>query len=329
MSASEVSIEIIDYDEKNLKELRVKSLEKCLEYKNTESVTWINVNNLDQGVISKLLELFEIHQIVLHDILDKEYRSRIVDFGDYLFISTRMIIYSPQQGDLRSERVCFLLGKNFVITFQEKPGDVFDSVREHIKNPKSKIRRSGADYLVYALIDAIVNSYFEALEYIGEYMEDIEDKLITNPSVDVLHSIYLLKRDLLFLRRAIWPMRDVIDMLGKGEIPLIKRTTAIYFRDLYNHVSQAIETIETFREMLSSLIDLYLSSASYRTNEIMKVLTVIATIFIPITFIASVYGMNFKYMPELYWKWSYPIVLLVMFAISVVMLVYFKRKGWL
>jgi len=159
-------------------------------------VTWINVNHLDHDVISKLLELFEIHPIVLHDILDGEYKSRIVDFGDYLFISTRMIIYSPQQGDLRSERVCFLLGKNFVITFQEKPGEVFDSVREHIKNPKSRIRMPGADYLVYALIDAIVNSYFEALEYIGEYMEHIEDKLITNPSVAVLHSIYLLKRDL-------------------------------------------------------------------------------------------------------------------------------------
>ncbi len=231
--------------------------------------------------------------------------------------------------EILTEQVSLILGPNFVLSFQENVGDVFDQIRERIRSGKGKIRKMGADYLVYTLLDAIVDNYFIILEKIGEQIEFIEERLIINPASDTLNTIHKLKREMLFLRKSVWPLREVISGMERGESSLIKGTTKIYLRDVYDHNIQIIDTIETLRDMLSGMLDIYLTSISNRLNAVMKVLTIIATIFMPLTFLAGIYGMNFKYMPELEWKWGYPLILLIMSTIGISMLFYFKRKKWL
>ena len=325
-----VKITIIDYDEKHFQEKEAKSIEECFSYKDTPTVTWININGVHKiEVIEEIGKHFNLHPLILEDIMDTKQRPKIKDFGDYIFIILKMIYYKEKENGINIEQVSIILGKNFVISFQEKEGDVFDSIRERIKNTTGRIRKTGTDYLAYTLIDAIIDNYFIVLEKLGEKIENLEDKLVIHPRSANLQIIHKLKRNLIFLRKSVWPLREVINSLQKEESPLIGKTTLPYLRDIYGHTIQVIDNVETLREVISGMLDIYLSSASNRMNEIMKVLTIIATIFIPLTFITGIYGMNFRYMPEIKWVWGYPIVLSIMLAIGIGMLIYFKRKKWM
>jgi magnesium transporter len=265
----------------------------------------------------------------MEDIINREQRPKIDDLENYLFLVLKMLQYDEKEQKIKFEQVSLILGSTYVISFQEREGDVFNIIRKRIKEGKGRIRKMDSDYLAYSLIDAIVDNYFSILEKIGERIEDIEGEVITNPSPETLQSIYSLKRDLIFLRKSVWPLREVITKMERGEIKLITKPTELFLRDVYEHTIQVIDTIESFRDMISGLLDIYLSSISNKMNEVMKVLTIIATIFIPLTFIAGIYGMNFQNMPELGWHWGYFIVLCVMLVIGITMIIYFKRKNWL
>jgi magnesium transporter len=327
----DVKIMVIDYKDDQFQEKEVSSLDECISFKDKDSVTWINVDGIHQpDILEKLGHCYGLHPLVLEDIMATDQRPKMEDFGDYLFIVLKMIDYSGKNGGPEIEQVSLILGRNFVLSFQEgKEGDVFDPVRERIRTGKGRIRKMGPDYLAYSLIDSIVDNYYSVLERLGEEIELIEDQLVTDPTPAPLRVIHRLKRDMIFLRKSVWPLREVISGLERSESSLITNATVIYLRDIYDHTIQVIDTIETFRDMLSGMLDIYLSSSSNRLNAVMKVLTVIATIFMPLSFIVGLYGMNFKYMPELEWRWGYPVVLIVMAVIAVWMLVLFKRKKWM
>jgi len=323
-------VEILDYDESNLLEKEIETTDECLQFKDAQTVTWINVEGLHQvDLLEKLNECFGLHPLVMEDILNTDQRPKMEDYGDYIYIVLRLLYNNDTSDRIDTEQISLILGSHFVISFQERGGTIFDSVRERIRNGKGRIREMGADYLAYALIDSIVDNYFLTLERLGERIEFVEDELVANPTRSTLQVIHNLKSDMILLRRSVWPLREVIGGLERGESPLMKESIRVYLRDIYDHTIQVIDTIETFRDMLSGMLDIYLSSISNRLNEVMKVLTIIATIFMPLTFIAGVYGMNFQYMPELERTWGYPVILLVMLVIGVSMLVYFRKRKWL
>ncbi|MDH5780420.1 MAG: magnesium/cobalt transporter CorA [Candidatus Bathyarchaeota archaeon] len=325
-----VRITIIDYDEAQFQEKEAKSVEECFPFNDKSTVTWINIDGLHQvDIVEKIGRHFNLHPLVLEDIVNTGQRPKMEDFVDHIFVVLKMLYYDEKQKEAGAEQVSFVLGSNYVISFQETEGDVFDPIRERIRMARGRIRKMGADYLAYALIDAIVDNYFIILEHIGEKIEDIEDTLVMNPEPETLQAIHNLKREMIFLRKSVWPLREVISRLERWESPLIDKSTDIYLRDVYDHTIQVIDAIETFRDMLSGMLDIYLSSVSNRMNEVMKVLTIIATIFIPLTLIAGIYGMNFRYMPELEHPWGYPVVFLTMSIIGILMVIYFRRKKWL
>jgi magnesium transporter len=326
-----VRIRLIDYDEAQLQEKEPKTIEECFPFKELPTVTWVNIDGLhDIQVMEKIGKHFNLHPLVMEDILNTEQRPKIEDFDDYLFIVLKMLYFDETEDEIRSEQISIILGSNFVLSFQEKVGDIFDPLRERIRNSKGRVRKMGPDYLAYALLDAVVDNYFVVLEKLGEKIEGMEEELVTNPTPETLQTIHNLKREMIFLRKSVWPLREVISRLERGESELIKDSTGIYLRDVYDHTIQVIDTVETYRDMLSGMLDIYLSSISNRMNQVMKVLTIIATIFIPLTFVAGIYGMNFEFMPELKWHWVYPWAFwLVMLGVAGVMLVYFRRKKWL
>ncbi|MGA1790827.1 MAG: magnesium/cobalt transporter CorA, partial [bacterium] len=323
-------ITIIDYDEKALQEKELKTSEECLPFKASPTVTWINIDGLHEiDMMEKIGQLFDIHPLVLEDVLNTGQRPKCEDFVNYIFVVLKMLSYDEKKHEIRAEQVSIIIGPNFVISFQEIEGDVFDPIRERLRASKGRIRKMGPDYLAYALIDAIVDNYFTILEKLGEKIEYMEEVLVTNPAQEILHTIHHLKRETIFLRKSVWPLREVVNVLERGESKLIQKTTGIFLRDLYDHTIQVIDSVETFRDLVSGMLDIYLSSISNKMNNVMKVLTIIATIFIPLTFIAGIYGMNFKYMPELEWAWGYPLVWGVMVAIFISMVFYFRKKDWL
>jgi magnesium transporter len=323
-------ITIIDYDEDQFQETQCKTIEECFDYKDKPTVTWINIDGIHQvDIIEKVGKHFDFHPLLLEDIANTEQRPKAEDFDDYVFIVLKMLYYDAKEGEIIAEQVSMVLGSNYVLSFQEREGDAFNRVRERIRNSKGRIRRKGPDYLAYALLDAVIDSYFGILEKFGVYIEGMEEELITEPEPKTLQKIHALKREMISLRKSIWPIREVVSGLERGGSGLIKEDTHIYLRDAYDHTIQVIDTIETYRDMLSGLLDLYMSSMSNRMNEVMKVLTIIATIFIPLTFIAGLYGMNFHNMPELGWGMGYPLTLVVMISIVIVMLFYFRSKKWL
>jgi len=326
----EARITVIDYDREQLQESEIRKVEECLAFKDKPTVTWINVDGVnDAYILEKMGECFGLHPLVLEDIMNTDQRPKVEDFGTYMYIVIKMLHYDEGKGDVVTEQVSIILGSGSVISFQELEGDVFNPIRDRIRTARGLIRKMGPDYLTYALIDAIVDNYFLILEKLGEKIEYLEDELVTNPTLETLREIHELKRDMIFLRKSVWPLREVVSKLEREGFTLIKETTGIYLRDVYDHTIQVIDAVETFRDMLSGMLDIYLSSISNRMNEVMKVLTIIATIFIPLTLISSVYGMNFMYMPELGSPWGYPLVLLSMAIICALMLVYFRRKRWL
>jgi len=326
----EVRITLIDYDENRVEEKTDSTVEACLPFKALPTVTWINVTGIhDINVIREFGEAFDIHPLVLEDIVHTGQRPKVEDLGGYLYIVLKMLVSGNSENDFDAEQVSLILGSNFVLSFQEKEGDVFDSVRDRIKKGKGRIRKAGSDYLVYRLIDAIVDNYFGVLEAVGEKVEKIEENVLAKSNPSTLKQIQDTKRKMIILRKFVWPLREAISSLERGESPLIGEGVRPYLRDVYDHTIQVIETVETFRDTISGTLDIYLSSVSNRMNEVMKVLTIIATIFIPLTFIVGVYGMNFKYMPELEWKWGYLAIWIVMIALGCLMLLGFKRKKWL
>jgi len=323
-------ITVLDYDELHFQEKEMETIDECFPVKDKPTVTWINVDGLHRAEILETIgDYFRLHPLVLEDILNTGQRPKVEDFGDYIYIVLKMLHSEDTNGEIVEEQLSLVLGPTFVISFQEREGDVFDPIRERIRNGRGRIRKMGSDYLAYALIDSVVDNYFIALEKLGEEIEFLEEELVTNPTTETLQVIHDLKRELVFLRKSVWPLREIISGLERGESTLIRESTGIFLRDVYDHTIQVIDTVETFRDIVSGMLDIYLSSVSNRMNEVMKVLTIIATIFIPLTLIAGIYGMNFQYMPELGWRWGYPMVWLVMLAIGALMLVYFRRKKWL
>ena len=323
-------ITVMDYDISKFEEKEIQNIEDCFVFKDTSTVTWINIDGLhDIDVIEKLGKCFDIHPLVLEDILNTNQRPKLEDFEKDIFLVLKMLYNHKKSNEIHSEQISLIFGSNFVISFQESIGDVFDPIRERIRNEKGRIRKSGADYLAYALVDAIIDNYFIILENIGERIEGMDENVIGDPIPSTLQEIYNLKRDMIYLRKSIWPLREVINALIRDESKLIKKGTHIFIRDLYDHTIQVIDTIETYRDMVSGMIDMYMSSVSNKMNEVMKVLTIFAAIFIPLTFIAGIYGMNFEYMPELSIRWAYPLVWIVIILVSFSLLFYFRHKKWI
>ncbi|MDK2896867.1 MAG: magnesium transporter [Candidatus Atribacteria bacterium] len=319
---------VIDYNIDEYKETELKSVEECFPFKDSPTVTWIDIVGLHKiEAIEKIGKHYNLHPLILEDILNVKQRPKIEYFDDYIFIVLKTLTYDEFSG-IEAEQVSIIVGKNFVFTFQERKGDVFEPIRARIRHNKGVIRENGADYLLYALIDVIVDNYFVILEKLGEEIEDLEEEVISDSSPATVQAIHRLKRNLIELRKSVWPLREILNTLSKDESRLVKKTL-IYLRDVYDHTIQIIDTVEIFRDMVSGLLDVYLSSTSNKMNEIMKVLTIIATIFIPLTFLAGIYGMNFRYMPELEWRLGYPLVLGVMLGIGIGMVIYFKRKKWM
>ncbi len=323
------TVEVITYDRQGLSvELPDPAGEFTLKPV-ASAVTWVNVDGIGQlELLKKLGSSFGIHPLVLEDIANTEQRPKAEEYDQYLFVVLKML--TPVAGGVMSEQVSLLLGAEWVLTLQEGlDGDPFGPVRERLKNAQGRLRSQGPDFLAYSLLDVIVDNYFLVLEQVADSIEDLEEELMRTPSQRTLAEIYRQKRELLFIQKAIWPLREVVSSLIRRESPLVQEPTLIYLRDLYDHTIQVIETVETLREMLSGMLDIYLSSVSYRMNGIMKVLTIIATIFMPLTFIAGLYGMNFKHMPELDQPLGYPAVLILMVSVTVGMLFFFRRKKWL
>lgn len=325
-----VKIRLIDYDEKQLQEKELKTIDECFPCKDEPTVSWINIDGLhDIDTIEKVGGHFSIHPLVLEDIVNTGQRPKAEDFDDYVYIALKMLYHDEKEDEVKSEQFSLILGSNFLISFQERVGDVFEMVRDRIRKGKGRIRKAGADYLAYALMDAIVDQYFIIMEVFEEKIEALEDELVEDPGPQTLETIHTMKREMTYFRKQVWPLREALGGLIRGEFSLVSETTVVYLRDVYDHTIQVIDTLESLRDVLGGMLDLYLSTISNRMNEVMKVLTIIATIFIPLTFVAGIYGMNFKYMPELEWHWGYYMVWGVMFVVVVTMVLYFKRKAWL
>lgn len=329
-SEQKLFIEAFDFNKENYSEKELQTAEESFEFKHTDSTTWINLNGLNHvNEIEKLGKHYDLHPLVLEDIVNITQRPKIDEYDNYIFVVLKMLYYDTNE-KIISEQVSFILGKNYVLSFQESKGDVFDGVRDRIRQGKGRVRNMQSDYLLYVLIDAIVDHYFSVIETLGDKIEDFETAIFAgNANDDVSKDIQDLKREILRVRRAIFPLREVINRIEKNENPLIHKKTITYFRDVYDHLIQVSENIDIYREMIWSLMDMYMTTISNKMNEVMKVLTIMASIFIPLTFIAGVYGMNFNYMPELQFKYGYFVIWGIMIITFLGMLYYFKRKKWL
>jgi magnesium transporter len=325
----QVKINLCEYGESYFREKAISTLEAVLPLPTGATVAWVHIDGLQEiHLLEQMGSIFSLHPLILEDILNTEQRPKSEDHGEYFYIVLKLFRENADGGFI-PEQVSIVFGSNWLISLQEKEGKLFDPIRERLHNEKGRLRKAGADYLSHALIDAIVDSYFVILDKFGEKIEDMEDALLNYPSPDTLRAIQALKREMILLRKSVWPLREMVGGLARSDSPLIRESSVIYFRDVYDHVVQVIDTIETYRDMLSGMLDIYLSSTSNRMNEIMKVLTIIATVFMPLTFFAGVYGMNFKYMPELEWQWGYFALWSLMIVIAAIMLYYFRRKKWL
>ncbi|MBD2443903.1 magnesium/cobalt transporter CorA [Dolichospermum sp. FACHB-1091] len=335
-NAEQPIIFLIDYNQTDLIHKQISYPEECINYLDTESVSWVDVQGLgNKDILHRLGQSFDLHPLVLEDIVNMVERPKIEDYEDQLVIIAHMVVPN-NNGSFYSEQVSLVLGKYYVLTIQEEPEhDCFDGVRMRIDKGKGIIRRQGSDYLAYSLLDAIIDGFFPVLELYGERIDELEEEVIVNPNQKTLQKIYQVRRELLQLRRAIWPQRDAINSLIRDGSELISDEVRIYLRDCYDHAVQVMDIVETYRELVAGLMDVYLSAISNKMNEIMKLLTVVSSIFIPLTFIAGVYGMNFNTeksphnMPELNWYWGYPLCLGVMALVAISLLYFFWRRGWL
>jgi magnesium transporter len=323
-------MEILAYDRDSVREVNPAGIEECRELGHGELVAWININGIhDIDLVEAVGECFGLHPMILEDIVNSSQRPKCEEFDDYLFIAMKMLAFVDATCSLESEHVSLILGSSFVISFLEDEGDVFDAIRHRIRTGGGRIRTMKADYLAYCLMDAIVDHYFLAVERIGDRVEMYDERILTDPRPSDIQEIHRFKRELLGLRKAVWPLREVVGAIAKSDSELLHSETRVFWRDLYDHTVQVIDMVETSRDILASLHDTYLSSLSNRMNEVMKILTIISTIFIPLTFIVGVYGMNFDFMPELKWRLGYFVVWGVMLVIGISLYGFFKRRKWL
>lgn len=325
-----VRVSLIAYNLNAFSEKVCKNLEESFPAKESDLISWINIDGLhDTETIAAIGNHFQLHPLLLEDILNTIQRPKLEEYDQHLFLSLKMLYTSTEENLISSEQISFVLGKNWVLSFQEKEGDIFEAVRTRLRESKGNIRKKGADYLLYRLIDAIVDNYFFVTEHINEVTEMLEEKVLKTTEKDIMLEIQQAKKQLIYLRKAVNPLREAILSLQKNDIDFIEEGTTRYLRDVYEDIIQIYESIDTQRDILNSVADVYLSGISNRTNQVMKVLTIIATIFIPLTFIVGVYGMNFDHMPELHWKNGYFAIWGIMIAVILVMIVYFKRKKWI
>ena len=327
---TEVTVSRFEYDASEIRQEVLDPAEKALAPIDATRNAWINVDGVhDIDRIQRFCEGFDLHPLIVEDIVHTGQRPKAEIYDSQLFVVLRMLRWSEKTEQIDDEQVSLVVGPSWVLSFQEREGDVFDPVRERLLSNRGRIRKLGPDYLAYALVDAVVDHYFSILETLGDCIESLGEDMTENPKREDLQAIRYLKRELLFMRKSVWPLREMLSSIQRDESELIQESTRPYLRDVYDHTIQIIDTVETFRDMVSGLMDVYLSSISNRMNEVMKVLTIIATIFIPLSFVAGLYGMNFAFMPELQWRFGYFAILGVMFTIGVGMLFYFRRRKWL
>ncbi len=323
-------LSIIDYSSDHFDELESRDIESCFPFYDTPATSWITVTGLHETEkIDAIAKHFGIHPLISEDILNTHQRPKVEFFDNYLFITLKILDFEVDTQRIGIDQVSLIMGKGHVIMFQEAHESLFDPLRTRIRESKGRIRKMDADYLLYAVLDIIIDHYFLNLEKIGDHIEQIEEQLMIDPNSGTLNEIYRLKREVLFLRKSVWPLRESVSKLEKSESTLISERIVPYLRDLYDHTIQVIDSVETNRDLLSGMLDLYLSSVSNKMNQVMKMLTIIATIFIPLTFIVGIYGMNFANMPELEWHYAYYAVLGFMFTVAIGMLIWFRRKRWL
>ncbi|MBE0570374.1 MAG: magnesium/cobalt transporter CorA [Ignavibacteriaceae bacterium] len=324
-----VTITLTEYDENNAETYEIKSVKEIDPFTDTPQVTWVSVCGLHETEFLKQVgEKFKVHPLVLEDILNTDTRPKIEITDDYLFIVMKLMTFNPEQKILETEQVSFILGRTFLFSFSEKSDEIFNPVKERITIQLGKFRKRGSDYLLYALMDIVIDHYFLALEKVEERIETLDDEVINNPEKSQIESIYNLRNLLLMMRRSIWPLREIVNQLIKDDSDLLDDSIEPYLRDIYDHTIHITESIEQQREITNGLMEIYLSMMSNKMNEVMKVLTVIATIFIPLTFIVGIYGMNFPNMPEMKWPWAYFALWGVMIGVVIFMVFYFRRKKW-
>ena len=325
-----VRISIMNYSREHIDEIHSASLDDCARVKDSSNIAWINVNGIhDVNTIQTLANLFGLHPLTTEDISNTSQRPKVEEFDNYIFFALKMLVYDEETNSIGNENISVILGENHVISFQERDDDVLDPVRDRIRSRKGMIRSEGADYLAYTIMDGVVDEYFVALEKLGDHIEQIDDEILTAPNATHMKELHRLKREIVFLRKAVWPLREEISAIEKSGSRLIDDSIKPFLRDLYDHTIQIIDIVETYRDIIGGMHDTFLSSISNRMNEVMKVLTIIGTIFIPLTFIAGIYGMNFENMPELKWAWGYFGLLGFMAALGLTMLGIFKKRKWL
>lgn len=323
----EPQITHIRYETENYTEKKISNVQQIELPKN--GVNWLQVNGLaNVNTIRQITDLFQLHPLIVEDIMNAEQRSRLEEMNNGLATFLKHFHYNDKKLQIEFEQIAIILIDNNVICFQDGDRDIFNVLKQRIIDGKGRIRKAEADYLFYALLDIVVDDCFIVLEKLDDTMEELEYELISEPQQKTLQKIYQMKREIIFLRRSIWPLRELVAALLRFEDNVVKQTTHIYFRDLYDHTIQVIDIVETFRDMVSSMLDMYLTSVSNKMNEVMKVLTIFAAIFIPLTFLAGVYGMNFNFLPELNWKWAYPAWWIIVLIIGGIMMIYFKKKKW-
>jgi magnesium transporter len=328
--AERVVMHLLDYDAERLQEKQVERVEEVEPLRGGDGILWLDVSGLhDADLLGKIGQLFGLHPLLMEDVLNTEQRPKLEDYDDYLFVVLKRLHYHRRSGQVMAEQVSLVLGQRFVLSFRETEGSLYEPVRQRIRGTKGRLRRLGPDFLVHALIDGVVDEYFGVVEAIGEEIEQLEEQILDRPTPVAMRSLHRLKGELIALRKSVWPLREVISGLDRCDSELLTQALDVYLRDVYDHTIHVVDTVETYRDLLSGMLDVYLSALSNRMNEIMKVLTIISTIFIPLTFIAGVYGMNFKYMPELEWHWGYFGVMGLMLAIALGLLALFRRKRWL
>lgn len=325
-----IKFKVFEYDEETFSEVEYQNIERIFQYKQSGKRVWINVDGVHNiEIMEKIQNHFNIHPLAMEDMLHTTQRPKVEEYDNYLFIVLRMFFYNDESRELKNEQVSIILSENYIISFLEDVGDVFDPVRDRIRKAGTKIRKNGVDFLAYSIIDSVVDSYFHILEQIGEEIEELEDRLVLNTQKEDIQLVHRMRRNMILLRKSVWPLREVISSLQRNEHNVIKSSTLIYLRDVYDHIIQIIDTIESYRDMIVGMLDVYLSSTSNKLNEVMKVLTIISTLFIPLTFLAGVYGMNFRRFPELEMDWMYPWGFwLITIVLIIGMLIFFRRKKW-
>ena len=323
-------VTMLDYDEQRLVEKELARVEDCVAFKEAATVTWINVDRITEaGVLENFGRVMGFHTLMLEDILNTGQRPKFEDFGDYLYVVVKMLEFDAASETIVTEQLSLIVGSNYVISFQEQPGDFFDPLRERIRSGIGKVRKQGTDYLVYAILDTIVDHYFLVLEGLGQKIDRLEDIVLSNPKPATAAEIHALKREMIFVRKAAWPLREVVTNLQRSESPLIGEKNAAYFRDLYDHILQVTDGVDTFRDLLAGMLDSYYSTVTTRTNSVLKVLALFTSIFMPLSFIAGIFGMNFRHFPELDWRYGFEGSLILMALVSAIMIAVFKWKKWL